>query len=183
MNPFRYIIFNKPYGVLSQFTSEDHRTLSEFAIPSGIYAAGRLDKDSEGLLLLTNDGAFIKSFLDQHERKYWVQVEGIPTQSDLDKLASGVMIKSGMTAPCLVSPIDEPGLEERDPPVRFRKSIPTSWLEMVLTEGKNRQVRKMTAQIGFPTLRLFRSGLGKIQYNDLNIAPGSWKEVKKSQIV
>lgn len=183
MNPYKYIIFNKPYGVLSQFTSDDHRTLAEFDLPSGVYAAGRLDKDSEGLLLLTDDGAFIKSFLDKHIRTYWVQVEKIPNDQDLEQLRKGVVIKSGLTLPCDVMTMDDPGLDEREPPVRFRKSVPTAWLEMQLIEGKNRQVRKMTAVIGYPTLRLFRSGLGKISQKSLSLAPGSWKEVKKNEIV
>lgn len=183
MNPFQYIIFNKPYGVLSQFTSDDHATLSEYGLPEGVYAAGRLDKDSEGLLLLTNDGGFIKKFLDHHQRQYWVQVERIPGIIDIKKLSQGVKIKSGMTKPCQVKIIEAPALEERVPPVRFRKTVPTAWLEMSLTEGKNRQVRKMTAAVGYPTLRLFRCALGNIHINDLNLAPGSWKEVKKNQIV
>lgn len=183
MNPYKYIIFNKPYGVLSQFTSEDHRTLAEFDLPEGVYAAGRLDKDSEGLLLLTNDGAFVKSFLDKHIRTYWVQIERVPEAKDLSQLEKGVLIKSGLTLPCKVVMIEEPPLEPRDPPIRFRKSVPTSWLKMELTEGKNRQVRKMTAAIGYPTLRLFRSGLGKIDQKLLKLAPGSWKEVKKNEII
>ena len=183
MNPFQYIIFNKPYGVLSQFTSDDHATLAKYNLPAGVYAAGRLDKDSEGLLLLTNDGGFIKKFLDRHQRKYWVQVERIPEKSDIQTLSKGVKIKSGVTKPCQVKIIDPPGLEERIPPVRFRKTVPTAWLEMSLTEGKNRQVRKMTAAVGYPTLRLFRCALGKIHINDFDLPPGSWKEVKKSQIV
>lgn len=181
----RYLIFHKPYGVLSQFTSEsyNHRTLSEFHLPEGVYAAGRLDKDSEGLLLLTNDGAFIKKFLTTHERTYWAQVERTPCLKKLQQLKKGVLIKTGLTKPCRVKLISSPAIEERVPPIRFRKSVETAWLELVLTEGKNRQVRKMTAAIGHPTLRLFRSGLGKVSYTDINLPQGQWLEVKKHEII
>jgi len=180
-----YIIFNKPYGVLSQFTSNgDHRTLSEFDLPPEVYAAGRLDKDSEGLLLLTNDGPFIKKFLDHHPRTYWAQVERIPTPEVIKKLSEGVKIKEGMTKPCRVNLIEDPKLPERNPPVRFRKTVPTAWLEIELTKGKNRQVRKMTAAIGFPTLRLIRVGIGKFFISDLDaLKPGEWLRVKKEQIL
>ncbi len=181
---YRYVLLNKPYGILSQFTSEEeHRNLSEFGLPSDIYAAGRLDKDSEGLLLLTNDGPFIKKFLDSHPRTYWVQVERVPTEEDLHILRNGVKIKGGNTSPCLVKSIQPPSVKERNPPIRFRKKVPTSWIEITLTEGKNRQVRRMTAKIGFPTLRLIRVGLGKIKLKDLDLLPGRWIEIEKNQIV
>ncbi|RLA62679.1 MAG: pseudouridine synthase [Epsilonproteobacteria bacterium] len=178
----KYIIFNKPYGVLSQFTTEEgHRTLSEFELPKGVYAAGRLDKDSEGLLLLTDDGPFIKMFLDRHERVYWAQVDKIASKEALEKLAKGVNLKDGKSKPCKVRAISKPDLPPRNPPVRYRKEIPTSWLELTLKEGKNRQVRRMTAAIGHPTLRLIRVGLGKFRLK--NLEPGKWVEVKKEDII
>jgi len=178
----KYIIFNKPYGVLSQFTTEEgHRTLGEFGLPKDVYAAGRLDRDSEGLLLLTDDGPFIKKFLDHHERVYQAQVDKVPTPEDLEKLSKGVELKDGKTKPCKVQAISEPGFPPRNPPIRFRKNIPTSWIELTLKEGKNRQVRRMTAAIGFPTLRLIRVGLGKFRLNDLE--PGQWVEVAKEDII
>lgn len=183
MRKKRYIIFNKPYGVLSQFTSEDHETLASFGLPSFVYAAGRLDKDSEGLLLLSDDGPFIKTFLDDHPRIYWVQVENIPDEVAVKKLATGVMIKSGLTSPCEIRTINDPELYERVPPIRQRKSIPTSWLELILREGKNRQVRKMTAAVGHPTLRLFRAGVGAIHIDKIKLKPGEWLEVKKEDII
>ncbi len=152
-------------------------------MPPKVYPVGRLDKDSEGLLLLSNDGKFIEDFLLHHERSYWVQVDNIPTESDLDKLRKGVMIKTGMTKPCQVQLINEPQLWTRDPPIRQRKSIPTSWLEITLKEGKNRQVRKMTAAIGFPTLRLVRCRVGKISLSKIKIDPGKWIAIKKSEII
>lgn len=181
----RYIIFNKPYGVISQFTTDlNHRTLAEFDLPKEVYPVGRLDKDSEGLLLLSNDGLFIESFLKKHPRIYWSQIEKKPDEKDLYRLSRGVEIKSGLTLPCLVKSINPPELEGRIPPIRYRKTIPTSWLELELKEGKNRQVRKMTAAIGHPTLRLYRIGLGKIRlFQNLNLKPGQWKEVSKNQII
>ena len=181
----RYIAFNKPYGVLSQFTGEkDQRTLAEFDLPERVYAAGRLDKDSEGLLLLSDDGAFIKKLLDPvsgHERVYWAEVEGEPDKSALQKLAAGVVFKGYKSKPCFVSRLDpQPEIPPRDPPIRFRKSIPTCWIELTLTEGKNRQVRRMTAAIGHPTLRLIRKKIGKLSLADL--APGAWRDVQKKEI-
>lgn len=177
----KYIIFHKPYGVLSQFTPEDGaRALNEFGLPPEIYAAGRLDKDSEGLLLLTNDGALIQKLLSPKshvEKTYYVQVERIPNEESLKKLRQGVKIKSGMTMPAKVRLIDDPQFEERDPPVRFRKSVPTAWLEIKISEGKNRQVRRMTAAIGHPTLRLVRVAIGKLQLNDLSL--GEFREIDK----
>ncbi len=179
----RYIIFNKPFGVLSQFTSDIHRTLSNFNLPKEVYAAGRLDKDSEGLLLLSNDGPFIKNFLDSHQRTYWVQVEKIPSETALDQLRSGIKIKTGKTLPCKVRMITPPEIWERNPPIRERKNIPTAWLEMILTEGKNRQVRRMTAAIGFPTLRLIRSGVGKISLDKIKLQLGKYLEVSREDII
>lgn len=181
----RYLLFHKPYGVLSQFTGEiGQRTLAEFNLPKDVYAVGRLDKDSEGLLLLSNDGPFIKEFLLNHPRTYWAQVEGSPTESDLDRLRAGVKIKTGLTAPCRVKILEHIQIADRDPPIRFRKSIPTTWLEIILKEGKNRQVRRMSAVIGFPTLRLIRVGLGKIDYRFYSDLPqGDWLELSKQNIV
>ncbi|MZR31286.1 pseudouridine synthase [Sneathiella litorea] len=181
----RYIAFYKPYGVLSQFTGEkDQRTLAEFGLPARVYAAGRLDKDSEGLLLLSDDGPFIKKLLDPnngHERIYWSEVEGVPTQQALNRLASGLELKGYRSKPCQVTLLSpQPEITPRDPPVRFRKSIPTCWIQLTLTEGKNRQVRRMTGAIGHPTLRLIRKRIGKLHLADLE--PGSWREVKREEI-
>lgn len=182
-----YILFNKPWGVLSQFTPEHgSRCLDEFNLPKAVYPAGRLDKDSEGLLLLTDDGPFIQKFLLTHPRTYWVQVEGPPQPSDLEKLQRGVLLKDGKTRPCEAEFVDSSiCIEERNPPIRFRKSIPTTWISLSLTEGKNRQVRRMTAAIGFPTLRLMRVGLGKYFLNAAQpeIAPGAWIQIEKNQII
>lgn len=180
-----YVIFHKPYGVLSQFTSEgDHRTLSEFGLPEGIYAAGRLDKDSEGLLLLTNDGVFINKFLSNHPRTYWAQVEGSITDQAIKQLRDGVKLKDGKTAPAVVSILEVVKVPDRVPPIRERKSIPTSWIQLKIFEGKNRQVRRMTAHVGFPTLRLIRVGMGKLFYPKLHLdlPAGNWVKVKKKDI-
>jgi 23S rRNA pseudouridine2457 synthase len=181
-----YIAFNKPFGVLSQFTGGvDQRTLSEFGFPKGVYAAGRLDMDSEGLLILSDDGQFIKKLLDPenaHERTYWAEVEGDPDDTALSRLASGVTIRKYKTKPCTATRLNpQPSLAPRIPPVRVRKNIPTSWIEMTLTEGKNRQVRRMTAAVGFPTLRLMRMRVGKITLTGLE--PGRWRETNSSAIL
>ncbi|MCC3304508.1 pseudouridine synthase [Sneathiella sp. HT1-7] len=181
----RYIAFYKPYGVLSQFTGEKgQRTLADFALPEKVYAAGRLDKDSEGLLLLSDDGPFIKKLLNPdnaHERVYWVEIEGEPNKAALEELSGGVVFKGYKSKPCRVSRLDpQPDIAPRDPPVRFRKSIPTCWIEIALTEGKNRQVRRMTASVGHPTLRLIRKKIGKLTLTDL--VPGIWQDVKKMDI-
>lgn len=175
------ILFNKPYGVLSQFTPEaGHRALDEFGFPPGVYAAGRLDHDSEGALLLTDEGKLIKKLLDpkyEHPRTYLVQVDGQITQEALRQLAKGVVIKGYRTKPCraeMATPPDH--LWERVPPVRYRATIPTSWIRLTLVEGKNRQVRHMTAAVGFPTLRLIRVQIGKWSLGDLQ--PGEWREVR-----
>lgn len=175
------ILFNKPYGVLSQFTPEaGHRALNEFGFPAGVYAAGRLDHDSEGALLLTDNGKLIKKLLDpkfEHPRTYLVQVDGQITQEALQQLSKGVVIKGYRTKPCkaemAVPPAD---LWERVPPIRYRAAIPTSWIKMTLIEGKNRQVRHMTAAVGFPTLRLIRVQIGDIALGDLK--PGEWLIVR-----
>ncbi|MBR4127222.1 MAG: pseudouridine synthase [Alphaproteobacteria bacterium] len=182
---FQYIAFYKPYGVLSQFTAEGgHEGLSGFGLPSGVYAAGRLDHDSEGLLLLTDDGRFVKKLLDPafgHSRSYWVQVDGAITSQAVEGLSKGVVIKGYQTKPCQVEMISEPvDLPERMPPIRFRKNIPTSWIRMTLTEGKNRQVRHMTAAVGFPTLRLIRASIGNLTLSGLT--PGKWKNIEKKAV-
>ena len=181
----KYIAFYKPFNVLSQFTGEmNDRTLAEFNLPKEVYAARRLDKDSEGLLLLTNDGPFIKKLLEPQFEKvktYWVQVENIPSQESLLKLMAGLKIQEYQTLPCQARIIDNPDMPPRMPPIRERKNIPTCWLEIKLIEGKNRQVRRMTAAIGHPTLRLVRYSIGKLTLRDLK--PGEWTEVSKENII
>jgi 23S rRNA pseudouridine2457 synthase len=158
------LLFNKPYGVLSQFTSQDDfKTLADFIDVPKVYAAGRLDKTSEGLLVLTDDGVLqnrIASPLHKLTKTYWVQVEGVPTEANLADLRRGVELKDGLTKPAKVKRIDTPDVAPRDPPIRERKSIPTTWIEMQITEGRNRQVRRMTAAVGHPTLRLIRYAVG-----------------------
>jgi 23S rRNA pseudouridine2457 synthase len=176
----KVLIFNKPYDTLSQFTDGDgRRTLADYIPVKGVYAAGRLDRDSEGLMVLTNDG-ILQARLTQPKSKspktYWVQVEGRPEDADLDKLRKGVELKDGMTLPAEVKIIPEPDIWERTPPVRFRATIPTTWLSITIIEGRNRQVRRMTANIGFPTLRLIRCSMGNIQLD--NLAPGEWREIE-----
>jgi 23S rRNA pseudouridine2457 synthase len=186
MSKFQYIAFYKPYGVLCQFTSEkEDRTLSEFNLPKDVYAAGRLDKDSEGLLILTNDGVFnqkVTSPRSNKEKTYWVQVERIPSAEALKELSQGVVIKGGYkTLPCSVKLIDSPNVPPRTPPIRERKSVPDCWLEIKVVEGKNRQVRSMTAKIGHPTLRLIRVSVGKKSLNDL--IPGEWVQIKAKEVI
>jgi 23S rRNA pseudouridine2457 synthase len=184
------IAFNKPYGVLSQFTSDSVKpTLAEFIDVPGVYAAGRLDFDSEGLLLLTDDGALqhaIASPIDRLAKRYWAQVDGIPTPAALNRFAEGLTIGEGndryRTLPASAVAIPEPDLVARVPPVRFRASIPTSWIEVRLTEGKNRQVRRMTAAIGHPTLRLIRVGIGSLDLLQLGIAQGMWTSVEADRL-
>lgn len=177
----RYFIAYKPYGMLTQFTDENDRpTLASlFSFPKDVYPVGRLDMDSEGLVLLTNDKALNHKLLDpkfRHEREYLVQVEGIPSAADLKKIETGVIIEKKKTLPAKVKILDKaPDLPERTPPIRERKTIPTSWISITLIEGRNRQVRKMTANIGFPTLRLLRIRIGKLNLGKLN--PGEVKEI------
>ncbi len=180
----RVILFNKPFNTLTQFTGEPgDSTLADFIPVKDVYAAGRLDKDSEGLLVLTNDG-ILQARLTQPRSKaakvYWVQVEGIPSDESLDALRNGVELKDGMTLPAGVNVMDEPDIWPRNPPVRERKSIPTTWLEITLKEGRNRQVRRMTAHIGHPTLRLIRYQLS--EWNVSGLAPGEWREVSAPSV-
>lgn len=175
----RLILFNKPYGVLSQFTPEGRwQGLRDYLALPGVYAAGRLDADSEGLLILTDDGALQSRIADPRHKlpkTYWVQVEGAPTDTDLDPLRRGVDLGDFVTRPARARLIDEPaGLWLRNPPIRFRQAIPTSWIELTISEGKNRQVRRMTAKIGYPTLRLIRAAVGEWRLDALQ--PGEWKE-------
>lgn len=175
----KVILFNKPFDTLSQFTDGDGRkTLADFIPVKDVYAAGRLDRDSEGLLVLTNDGIY-QAQLTQPSSKspktYWVQVEGAPLEEDLEKLRRGVELKDGMTLPAQVEVMQEPSVWDRTPPVRFRAAIPTTWLAITIIEGRNRQVRRMTANIGFPTLRLIRYSMGDMNVGDLK--PGEWKEL------
>jgi 23S rRNA pseudouridine2457 synthase len=175
----RLILFNKPYRVLSQFTDEAGRaTLADFVRVPGVYAAGRLDYDSEGLLLLTDDGALQARIADpKHKlpKTYWVQVEGEPRREALAQLRRGVALNDGVTKPAQLEEIAAPVLWERVPPVRFRKQIPTRWLALTLREGRNRQVRRMTAAVGLPTLRLVRVRIGDFELGTL--ASGEWREV------
>lgn len=180
-----YVLFHKPYDVLSQFTPEDGaRSLLEFNLPKGIYPAGRLDKDSEGLLLLTDDGQLIEKLLNpKNEKKktYWVLVERLPTEDELEQMRSGLRIEDYTTLPAEVKLLDpQPEVVPRDPPVRYRKTVVDVWLEIKIVEGKNRQVRKMTAAIGHPTLRLIRKKIGELELGDLKA--GEWKEISRIEI-
>ena len=179
------ILFNKPYGVLSQFTPEaGHRALDEFGFPADVYAAGRLDHDSEGALLLTDEGPLVKRLLDpkfEHPRTYLAQVDGQITPEAIRQLAKGVVIKGYRTKPCKAEMVEAPEwIWDRTPPIRYRAAIPTSWVRLTLIEGKNRQVRHMTAAVGFPTLRLIRTQIGNIALDGLQ--PGEWRVVNEKVI-
>ncbi|MGF1756280.1 pseudouridine synthase [Vibrio makurazakiensis] len=175
----KVILFNKPFDTLSQFTDGDGRkTLADYIPVKEVYAAGRLDRDSEGLMVLTNDGIFqakLTQPTSKSPKTYWVQVEGAPSENDLDKLRKGVELKDGMTLPAKIEVMQEPKVWDRNPPVRFRAAIPTTWLAITIIEGRNRQVRRMTANIGFPTLRLIRYSMGNMNIGQLQ--PGEWKEI------
>ncbi len=176
----RLILFNKPYGMLSQFTHEGsgHPTLAACIDVPGVYPAGRLDRDSEGLLLLTDDGRLQARIADPKfklGKTYLVQVEGVPDEAALDRLRGGVDLKDGRTRPAEAELIEPPALWPRNPPVRFRKSVPDSWLKLTISEGRNRQVRRMTAAVGFPTLRLVRWAVG--DWTVERIAPGEWRDI------
>jgi len=174
----RILLFNKPYGVICQFSRDGlHPTLADYIAVPDVYPAGRLDTDSEGLLLLTDDGKLQHRITDpKHKltKTYWVQVEGVPNQATLSQLHSGVRLKDGVTLPAEARLIDEPeGLWPRNPPIRERKAIPTSWIELTICEGRNRQVRRMTAAVGLPTLRLIRYAIGDWTLDGL--ASGQWE--------
>jgi 23S rRNA pseudouridine2457 synthase len=177
----KLILFNKPFKVLSQFTSEgsDKKNLAEYIDIPNVYAAGRLDYDSEGLLALTDDGYLQHRIADpkhKSEKTYWVQVEGIPSEAEIQMLRNGVNLKDGITKPAKARIIEEPDIWERNPPIRQRASIPTSWIEITICEGRNRQVRRMTAAINHPTLRLIRAKIG--EWIITNIKPGEYKELE-----
>lgn len=185
---YQYILFYKPYGVLSQFTDNtresQRRTLKDYIPIPAVYPVGRLDWDSEGLLLLTNHGQLQHRLSHpqfQHPRTYWVQVERIPDAAALTQLQQGVTIENYRTRQALVKLLStEPPLPPRDPPIRFRKSVPTAWLEMTLTEGKNRQVRRMTAKVGFPTLRLVRVAIAHLSLEELQL--GQWRDLTAEEL-
>ena len=177
----RMILFNKPMNVLSQFTDRGsptaRATLSDYINVPGVYPAGRLDRDSEGLLLLTDDGKMQSRIADPKfklEKTYLVQVEGVPDDAAIERLANGFRLKDGFTRPARAERIENPQLWPRDPPVRFRKTVPDSWLRLSIREGKNRQVRRMTSAVGHPTLRLVRISIGEWQLG--NLQPGKWSD-------
>ena len=177
----RILLFNKPYGVICQFSRDGlHPTLADFISVPGFYPAGRLDTDSEGLLLLTDDGKLQHRITDpKHKlsKTYWAQVEGVPNEVALQRLRSGVKLSDFTTQPATAQLMDEPAdLWQRDPPIRFRNDIPTSWLQLAIHEGKNRQVRRMTAAVGFPTLRLIRYAIGDWKLDE--IPHGKWLNIK-----
>lgn len=171
------ILFNKPFNVLCQFTDKEGRkNLSDFIPVKNVYAAGRLDYDSEGLVLLTDDGKLQQKISDPEYKMpkcYWAQIEGIPNSEALNKLRKGILLKDGLTKPAKVRIIYEPEIWDRIPPIRTRKKIPTSWIELTITEGRNRQVRRMTASVGYPTLRLIRYSIGN--WNIDGLSTGSYK--------
>lgn len=177
------IAFYKPFGVISQFTSDGspNRTLAEFDFPPDVYPVGRLDADSEGFLLLSDEGNIVKYLLEPkfaHPRRYWVQIEGVPTKEDMERLTRGVLIQDYTTRSCkawFLGEADTMRLPERIPPIRERKNIPTTWIVLELTEGKNRQVRRMTAAIGFPTLRLVRVQIGEYMLPFSQTSPTQWE--------
>ena len=183
------IAFHKPYDVLSQFTQEhpSHRTLAEFGFPPQVYPIGRLDRDSEGLLLLSDEARWTDRLLNPHRghpRTYHSQVEGEVSDEALHRLRlGGIDLKDFRTLPAQATRLDTaPAHPPRDPPIRFRKSVPTSWIELTLREGKNRQVRRMTAAVGFPTLRLVRVRIGGLWLDRLRLAPGEWRELASAEV-
>ena len=187
--PHRYILFYKPFNVLSQFSDRDpnapeRQTLKDYISVPSVYSVGRLERDSEGLLLLTDDRQLKYRLGDRkfaHPRTYWVQVERIPDAAALEQLRRGVTIQNYRTRPAQVQQlIDEPTLPPRNPPIRYRKNVPTAWLELTLTEGRNRQVRRMTAAVGFPTLRLIRVAIAHLRLDGLE--PGRWRDLSPREV-
>lgn len=182
----RYVLFYKPFGVLTQFTdrTEPPRpTLADYISVPEVYAAGRLDADSEGLLILTDDGPLKFRLLQPefgHRRTYWVQVEGVPDEGLLNALRSGVMVQGELTRPAEARLLPDPGLPPRVPPIRHRASIPTAWIELTLTEGRNRQVRRMTAAAGLPTLRLVRWSMENLTLEGMQ--PGEWRDLRRDEL-
>ena len=181
---YRYLIFNKPYDVLTQFSGSDASTLSDYIPVRDVYPVGRLDRDSEGLLLLTDDGPLQHRLTDpryEHPRTYWAQVEGVPTEEALNRLRFGVAIQDYRTRPAKARILEpRPDVPPREPPIRVRQSIPDTWIELILTEGRNRQVRRMTAAVGHPTLRLIRTAIGDVQLGDL--AVGAWRDLTPAEL-
>jgi 23S rRNA pseudouridine2457 synthase len=189
LSPYRYLLFYKPYNVLCQFTDNSpsaaaRQTLQDYISVPDVYPVGRLDQDSEGLLLLTNHGQLQHRLIHpkfQHPRTYWVQVERIPDEDTLSQLRQGMVIQGDRTLPAQVSLLQqEPLLPPRNPPIRFRKNVPTAWLEMTLIEGRNRQVRRMTAAVGFPTLRLVRIRIASLNLTGLE--PGQWRDLTPGEV-
>lgn len=184
---YRYLLFHKPYDVLCQFSPDretGRQTLKDYIPVPDVYPVGRLDRDSEGLLLLTDDGLLQHRLSDRkfhHPRTYWVQVERIPDEPALQQLRQGVELSDYRSRPAIVQLLaDEPDLPPRHPPIRFRKTVPTAWIEMTLTEGRNRQVRRMTAAVGFPTLRLVRVQIAQLQLQSLE--PGQWRDLHPQEL-
>lgn len=180
-----FVLFNKPFNVLSQFTDAEKRdTLANYIKLKNVYPAGRLDRDSEGLLILTGYGK-LQHYISQPrykmEKTYWAQLEREVSSEAIDYLRTGVMLNDGPTAPATVNIIDEPDIWARHPPIRERKNVPTSWIEISITEGRNRQVRRMTAEAGFPTLRLIRVAIGPWQLGDLQ--PGEYREISRNELL
>lgn len=176
----RLIALNKPFGTICQFSPHETRaSLADWVKTPGVYPAGRLDSDSEGLLLLTDDGALQARIAEPRHKlvkRYWAQVEGAPDEAALARLAAGVDLGDYVTRPCRARIVDAPtALWPRVPPIRYRAAIPTTWVELAITEGKNRQVRRMTAAVGYPTLRLVRVGIGALDLTTLGLAPGQWR--------
>jgi len=179
---FSYLLFHKPYDVLTQFSGEGPCLRHYIDVPD-VYPVGRLDRDSEGLLLLTDDGAMQHRLSDpkfEHPRTYWAQVDRVPTEEALQRLRGGVDVQDYRTRPARIRLLDVVDIEPRDPPVRFRLSVPTAWIELTLTEGRNRQVRRMTAAVGFPTLRLIRVGIGDLHLQGLE--PGKWRALSTQEV-
>ena len=181
----RVLLLNKPFGVLCQFTPEaGRRSLKELVHTPGVYPAGRLDADSEGLVVLTDDGRLQNAIADPRhklEKEYWVQVEGMPGEEAIRQLERGITLRDGPTLPARARLMEEPALWPRDPPVRYRAAIPTSWVSLAIREGRNRQVRRMVAAVGFPCLRLVRWRVGP--WNLQGLAPGEWRELDRESVL